>query len=143
MTRIHEVARQNHPGARPAAGAFSITSQKITVEGFLNEFVRRDKQMADRPFCWILASGASFQSGIPTGGTLVLQWLRELHEVVVHERRVTDYQNQFEDLAASLRKPADNADADWLEKLAAVINDVAPAESLDAWPAWRKAADAS
>lgn len=37
--------------------------------------------MPDRPFCWILGSGASFQSGIPTGSALVLQWLKELHEM--------------------------------------------------------------
>ena len=37
--------------------------------------------MTDRPFCWILGSGASFQSGIPTGGKLVKQWLAELHEL--------------------------------------------------------------
>ena len=37
--------------------------------------------MPDRPFCWVLGSGASFQSGIPTGSSLVLQWLKELHEM--------------------------------------------------------------
>jgi len=37
--------------------------------------------MPDRPFCWVLGSGASFQSGIPTGGTLAMQWLKELHEM--------------------------------------------------------------
>jgi Tfp pilus assembly protein PilF len=37
--------------------------------------------MSDRPFCWVLGSGASFQSGIPTGDTLAMQWLEELHEM--------------------------------------------------------------
>ncbi len=40
----------------------------------------RHTHMSDRPFCWILGSGASFQSGIPTGGKLALQWLAEMHK---------------------------------------------------------------
>jgi Tfp pilus assembly protein PilF len=43
--------------------------------------VRQDKNMPDRPFCWILGSGASVQSGIPTGGKLAMDWLKELHEL--------------------------------------------------------------
>jgi hypothetical protein len=58
-----------------------MTAQKITINGFLNEFKRRHDHVQDRPFCWILGSGASFQSRIPTGGQLVYQWLRELHEL--------------------------------------------------------------
>lgn len=54
---------------------------KITIHGFLNEFNRRHEQMKDRPFCWVLGSGASIQSGIPTGGALVKQWLTEMHEL--------------------------------------------------------------
>ena len=56
-------------------------AQKITTAGFLSEFLSRHKKMSDRPFCWVLGSGASYQSGIPTGGTLALQWLSELHEM--------------------------------------------------------------
>lgn len=56
-----------------------MTAKKITIEGFLDEFKSRHDQMEDRPFCWVLGSGASVQSGIPTGSTLVNQWLRELH----------------------------------------------------------------
>lgn len=37
--------------------------------------------MPDRPFCWILGSGASVESGIPTGSELAIQWLKELHEL--------------------------------------------------------------
>src|SRR5438045_2062819 len=58
-----------------------MAAQKITVQGFLNEFKRRNDQMKDRPFCWILGSGASVQSGIPTGALLARQWLKELHEL--------------------------------------------------------------
>jgi Tfp pilus assembly protein PilF len=41
----------------------------------------RHTKIPDRPFCWVLGSGASFQSGIPTGGSLAMQWLKELHEM--------------------------------------------------------------
>lgn len=58
-----------------------MAAGKITIHGFLNEFKRRHEQMKDRPFCWVLGSGASIQSGIPTGGELVEQWLTELHEL--------------------------------------------------------------
>lgn len=53
----------------------------------MSQFVRQHETMPDRPFCWILGSGASVQSGIPTGGTLVMQWLKELHEL-------EDFENQ-------------------------------------------------
>jgi tetratricopeptide (TPR) repeat protein len=58
-----------------------MSAQKITIHGFLNEFKRRHEQMTDRPFCWILGSGASIQSGIPTGKKLVNIWLKELHDL--------------------------------------------------------------
>jgi len=58
-----------------------MAAKTITVRGFLSEFVRQDKNMPDRPFCWILGSGASVQSGIPTGGKLAMDWLKELHEM--------------------------------------------------------------
>jgi Tfp pilus assembly protein PilF len=64
-----------------------MAAKTITVQGFLSEFVRQDKNMPDRPFCWILGSGASVQSGIPTGGKLAMDWLKELHEL-------EDFQNQ-------------------------------------------------
>ena len=58
-----------------------MTAQKINTVGFLSEFERRHTLVPDRPFCWVLGSGASVQSGIPTGGALVQQWLKELHEM--------------------------------------------------------------
>jgi len=57
-----------------------MAAQKITIEGFLDEFKQRHEQMADRPFCWVLGSGASIQSGIPSGKDLSAQWLSELHK---------------------------------------------------------------
>jgi NAD-dependent SIR2 family protein deacetylase len=59
----------------------TMAAQKITTAGFLSEFLARHKKMSDRPFCWVLGSGASFHSGIPTGRTLAMQWLKELHEM--------------------------------------------------------------
>ncbi len=62
-------------------------AQKITLHGFLNEFKRRHEQMEDRPFCWILGSGASVQSRIPTGEELARQWLKELHDLEDFDKR--------------------------------------------------------
>jgi tetratricopeptide (TPR) repeat protein len=62
-------------------------ADKITIQGFLNKFKPRHERMPDRPFCWILGSGASFQSEIPTGKDLALQWLNELHTAEDFENR--------------------------------------------------------
>lgn len=64
-----------------------MTAKKITIEGFLDKFKQRHEQMTDRPFCWVLGSGASIQSGIPTGGALANQWLMELHKMEDFEKR--------------------------------------------------------
>jgi tetratricopeptide (TPR) repeat protein len=61
-----------------------MTAQTITNLGFLSEFLRRHEQMTDRPFCWVLGSGASVQSGIPSGGKLTQQWLAEMYEMEPH-----------------------------------------------------------
>lgn len=58
-----------------------MPAKKITIEGFLDKFKQRHEQMTDRPFCWVLGSGASIQSGIPTGGVLANQWLKEIHKM--------------------------------------------------------------
>lgn len=58
-----------------------MTERAITNLGFLSEFGRRHEQMPDRPFCWILGSGASVQSRIPSGALLVQQWLTEMYEM--------------------------------------------------------------
>ena len=63
-----------------------MSAKRITIEGFLDEFKNRHDQMEDRPFCWVLGSGASVQSGIPTGGAFVEQWLRELHKAQDFEK---------------------------------------------------------
>lgn len=49
-----------------------------TTKGFLDEFRRIDETMADRRFCFLLGSGASASSGIPTGSQLVRIWIEEL-----------------------------------------------------------------
>ena len=55
-------------------------ADRITIQGFLKKFKQRHDTMPDRPFCWILGSGASVQSRIPTGKDLAKQWLDDLHE---------------------------------------------------------------
>src|SRR6266567_1104121 len=62
-------------------------AEKITIHGFLIEFKQRHETMPDRPFCWILGSGASVQSRIPTGKDLAMKWLSELHERKDSENR--------------------------------------------------------
>jgi len=58
-----------------------MSAKSITNVGFLSEFASRHVQMTDRPFCWVLGSGASVQSGIPSGAKLAEQWLAEMHEM--------------------------------------------------------------
>ena len=61
--------------------------EKLTVSGFLNEFIERHRRLSHRPFCWVIGAGASVQSGIPAGGTLAMQWLKELHQREDFEHR--------------------------------------------------------
>lgn len=44
-----------------------------------------------RPFCFILGAGASFQSGIPTAGTLVDEWLRDIYSRASSPLRLEDW----------------------------------------------------
>jgi len=67
-----------------------MPAQKITTHGFLSEFMRQHVSRPDRPICWILGSGASYQSGIPTGGKLARQWLKEMHEMEDFENRAIE-----------------------------------------------------
>jgi Tfp pilus assembly protein PilF len=49
-----------------------------TVKGLLEYFMSIHQKMEDRSFAFVLGSGASRASGIPTGGELVETWLEEL-----------------------------------------------------------------
>lgn len=51
-----------------------------TTQGLLAHFLQINEKMQDRSFVFILGSGASRPSGIPTGGELVRTWLVELHQ---------------------------------------------------------------
>ncbi|MBI3249024.1 MAG: tetratricopeptide repeat protein [Deltaproteobacteria bacterium] len=51
-----------------------------TTQGLLAHFLQINEKMEDRSFTFILGSGASRPSGIPTGGELVRTWLAELHQ---------------------------------------------------------------
>ena len=57
----------------------SATSNKWTLDGFVNHFDFVHHKMLDHKFVWVLGAGASLASGIPLGSTLVDQWLKELH----------------------------------------------------------------
>lgn len=52
---------------------------RITNPGFISEFMLR--HVTERPFCWVLGSGASVPSHVPSGGELVRRWLGEMHEL--------------------------------------------------------------
>ncbi|SEE86876.1 Tfp pilus assembly protein PilF [Pseudomonas migulae] len=56
-----------------------IEVQEWTLEGVLDELARIDNSMHDRHFAFILGSGASFSSNIPTGKDLAQRWLTDLH----------------------------------------------------------------
>lgn len=52
--------------------------RKITLESFLDFFTNN---RSNKRFCFILGSGASVNSGIPSGGTLAKDWIIELKEL--------------------------------------------------------------
>lgn len=54
--------------------------KKWTALGFLDEFKRINDTMQDRSFAFLLGAGTSVTSGIPTGETLVLRWISEMHK---------------------------------------------------------------
>ena len=56
-----------------------IEVQEWTLEGVLDELARINASMHDRHFAFILGSGASFSSNIPTGKDLAQRWLTDLH----------------------------------------------------------------
>ncbi len=58
----------------------SREAETWTLKGFLTHLDFVHNKMPDHAFAWVLGAGASLPSGIPTGGTLVNRWLRELHE---------------------------------------------------------------
>src|SRR3990172_6252314 len=51
----------------------------LELKPFIHHFCNNIR--ADKKYCFILGSGASKQSGIPTGGELVKQWLEELDKM--------------------------------------------------------------
>jgi tetratricopeptide (TPR) repeat protein len=57
-----------------------MSARKYTIQGFLDEFMKRNQHTPERPFCWLLGSGASAQSNIKTGHELAHLWLKELHQ---------------------------------------------------------------
>jgi len=54
-----------------------VSVKKIKLKTLLSHFVKDQRE--DKKFCFVLGSGASKQSGIPTGGELVKRWIEELN----------------------------------------------------------------
>jgi tetratricopeptide (TPR) repeat protein len=52
--------------------------KKISLKEFLYHF--SDQARGDKNFCFVLGSGASRPSGIPTGGELVQTWIKDIEE---------------------------------------------------------------
>lgn len=58
----------------------------MAVKTFLRHFIDITKSSnTDSRFCFILGAGASKQSGIPTGGELVVKWLTDLEDLYSNE----------------------------------------------------------
>ncbi|MEM9915335.1 MAG: SIR2 family protein [Planctomycetota bacterium] len=55
--------------------------QEWAENGLLEEFSRMDGTMPDRQFCFFLGSGASVTSGIPAGGKLAYDWLKDIYHL--------------------------------------------------------------
>ncbi len=53
--------------------------KEIPLQTFLYQFCQNERP--DKKYCFILGSGASRPSGIPTGGELVKKWMAELAEM--------------------------------------------------------------
>lgn len=58
---------------------------KWTVAGVLDEIENLNRSMPDRSLAFVLGSGASVTSGIPTGKTMAEKWLDELHRRECHD----------------------------------------------------------
>jgi hypothetical protein len=56
----------------------------LNTHGFLDDFLHRHRNLRERPFCWVLGSGASQSSGIPMGRKLTDKWLTEMYERAPH-----------------------------------------------------------
>lgn len=53
---------------------------ELTSLEFAKHFKNIIQKTGEERFCFVLGSGASIQSGIPTGGQLATRWLKELRE---------------------------------------------------------------
>jgi Tfp pilus assembly protein PilF len=68
--------------------------QNWATQGFIDEFMRVNQQLLNRRFCFILGSGASKTSGVPTGAELVDRWLPMLqrkHDPKHVSRKIEDW----------------------------------------------------
>jgi hypothetical protein len=62
----------------------------LSNKAFIREFIAQNSGANQRPFCWILGSGASSASGIPLGRELAQRWLQEIYDNQIHSRPKPD-----------------------------------------------------
>ena len=53
----------------------------LTLEEFVRHYALEKRNKSKSKYCFILGAGASRTSGIPTGGELAKQWLKEIKEI--------------------------------------------------------------
>ena len=57
-----------------------VSVKEIKLKTLLSHFSKDQRE--DKKFCFVLGSGASKQSGIPTGGELVKRWIRRIKCII-------------------------------------------------------------
>lgn len=58
----------------------TMPEMEISLDQFIQDLRSARNFRATWSYAWVLGSGAAFTSGIPTGRTLALRWIRELFE---------------------------------------------------------------
>lgn len=82
---------------------YSLKMKKISSHTFKHILSDIHKNTENRRFCFVIGAGASFKSGIPTGGQLAEKWFEEIKERYSEKeiaQWVKDVKLDKEDLAA-------------------------------------------
>jgi tetratricopeptide (TPR) repeat protein/NAD-dependent SIR2 family protein deacetylase len=89
----------------------------MRLKEFLQTFHDTDQYATDRSFCFIIGSGASLASGIPTGGSLVNRWLVEMHDMDDGcTKRILPPHSEIKDYADALLEGEKERLKTWSEK---------------------------
>ena len=95
-------------GKGTGMGEQIIKKHQIISTNQLVNAIKEGRSNSER-FCFILGSGASVSSGIPTGGTLECQWMKEMEEDIgIEEIRET-----AENLKGNLENDFAKIEGDW------------------------------